>query len=98
MSIEGCESDALLILMDHYGIDVATGSACMTGKQQASHVLLAMGLSKKLAKSSLRFSFSSSHTEEDAIHAAHMLTKAVKKIRSVQSANTGPVVVFRPKK
>jgi len=97
LSIEGCEGDALLILLDHHGIEVATGSACMTGKQQPSHVLTAMGVEKTLAKSSLRISFGADHTVEDSKYAAEVLAKVVDKVRSVQSVATGPVVVYRPK-
>ncbi len=97
LSIQGCEGGALLIFLDYLGVEVATGSACMTGKQEPSHVLTAMGVSRELAKSSLRFSFGVGQTAQDVETVAEKLAQAVKKVRSVQSSQTGPVLVYRPK-
>ncbi|MDP7657246.1 MAG: aminotransferase class V-fold PLP-dependent enzyme, partial [Roseibacillus sp.] len=44
-SFENCEAAGLLILLDEAGVQCSAGSACMTGKQQPSHVQKAMGLS-----------------------------------------------------
>lgn len=52
----GVEADALNIRLDLAGIAVSAGSACASGAPEPSHVLLAMGLSTREAKSSLRFS------------------------------------------
>jgi cysteine desulfurase len=65
----------------------------MTGKQQPSHVQLAMGISEIMARSSLRFGFSRLNTDDDVLQAAVALNKAVGKLRSVQSPGVGPVVV-----
>ena len=45
LSFPNCEAAGLLILLDEYGVQCSSGSACMTGKQQPSHVQTAMGLS-----------------------------------------------------
>jgi len=57
LSIEGVESDSLLLSLDLKGIAVSNGSACTSGTIEPSHVLQAMGVRKDLAKSALRFSF-----------------------------------------
>lgn len=51
----GCEGDSLLFLLDVAGFSVSTGSACQAGVPEASHVLLAMGLSGQDARGALRF-------------------------------------------
>jgi cysteine desulfurase len=51
----GCEGDSLLFLLDVAGFSVSTGSACQAGVPEASHVLLAMGLSEADARGALRF-------------------------------------------
>ena len=51
----GCEGDSLLFLLDVAGFSVSTGSACQAGVPEASHVLLAMGLSEAEARGALRF-------------------------------------------
>ena len=94
LSFENCEAAGLVILLDEYGVQCSAGSACMTGKQEASHVQKAMGFSDEKAKSSLRFSFSQNHTKSDAEEAAMMVKNAVNKLHSVQSSDVGSVVVY----
>lgn len=95
VSFEECEGAGLLILLDEAGVQVSTGSACMTGKQQPSHVQKAMGISDEQAKSSLRISFSSSTTREDTDEVVERIKMAVKKLRQVQGGSgVGPVVVY----
>ena len=94
ISFDNCEGAGLMILLDEAGVQVSTGSACMTGKQQPSHVQKAMGFSDEHAKSSLRISLSRFTTLEEIDTAADALVKAVKKLRAIQSPLTGPVQVF----
>lgn len=97
VSFEGCDAAGLLILLDEYGVQCSAGSACMTGKQQPSHVQTAMGIPAEQAKSSLRVSFSILSTREETDAAAEAVKKAVTKLRSVQGGpNVGPVQVFTP--
>jgi cysteine desulfurase len=72
VSFPGCESDALLMLLDAAGVEVSTGSACTAGVPEPSHVLLAMGVDPVRARSSLRFSLGrdSSRPDVDALLAA----------------------------
>jgi cysteine desulfurase len=98
VSFAGCEAAGLLILLDDAGVACSAGSACMTGKQQPSHVQKAMGLSDEVAKSSLRFSFSRASTMEDAEMGAMKVIKAVEKLRKVQGGGvTGPVMIYSAK-
>ena len=95
VSFEDCEGAGLLILLDESGVQVSTGSACMTGKQEPSHVQKAMGIATEQAKSSLRISFSSFTSREDTDEAVERIKKAVKKLRQVQGGGgVGPVVVY----
>jgi len=65
----GCEGDSLLFLLDVAGFSVSTGSACQAGVPEASHVLLAMGLSEADARGALRMTLGHSTTaaEVDAL-------------------------------
>ncbi len=94
ISFDQCEGAGLLILLDEAGVQVSTGSACMTGKQQPSHVQKAMGFSDERAKSSLRISLSRNTTKEDIEHATQAIVNSVKKLRAIQSPLTGPVQVY----
>jgi len=50
------EGEELIIRLNEMGIAASTGSACSTGKLVPSHVLLALGLNERQAKSGLRLS------------------------------------------
>lgn len=65
VSFPGCESDALLMLLDAAGVEVSMGSACSAGVPEPSHVLLAMGIDPVRARSSLRFSLGHTSTAAD---------------------------------
>ena len=59
------DGEAILQLMDMAGIAVSNGSACVSGSQQPSHVLKALGLSDKEARAAVRFSFCKDNSQED---------------------------------
>ena len=93
LSFDGCDATGLLILLDSAGVECAAGSACLTGKNQPSHVQIAMGIPPVRAKSSLRFSFSILNDPQDALAAATAVQKAVIRLRSVQGPGIGPVTI-----
>lgn len=95
VSFDNCDAAGLLVLLNQYGVACSAGSACMTGKQQPSHVQMAMGFSRARANSSLRLSLSLFTLEAEVREAAQLIIKAIKKLRSVQGdGGVGPVVVF----
>lgn len=65
LSVEGCHSESLLMGLDLEGLALSSGSACMVGSVQPSHVLLAMGVPPVLAAAALRFSLGKCNREED---------------------------------
>ncbi len=58
---DGIDSEALLIALDLRGFAVSAGSACSSGAQEPSPVLIAIGLTREQAKSSIRFSLGRSN-------------------------------------
>jgi cysteine desulfurase len=80
-SFPGCEGDALLLLLDAKGISCSTGSACTAGVAEPSHVLLAMGASEPLARSSLRFSLGHTTTQADIDLLGRVIGEAVARAR-----------------
>jgi cysteine desulfurase len=55
----------ILFNLDIKGIAVSRGSACQSGSQKPSHVLVEMITGENLKKPSLRISFSHYNTKED---------------------------------
>ena len=86
MSFPGCEGDLLLMLLDAAGVDCSTGSACTAGIPEPSHVLLAMGVDTKTARSSLRFSLGELSTADDVSAIVSALPSAVERAKRAGSS------------
>ncbi len=63
-------------------VAISSGSACVSGDRDPSHVLKAMGLSDEDAFCSLRFSFSKYNTQEEIEQVINDVKETVLKIRS----------------
>lgn len=95
MRVPGCSAESLFLLLEPAGLLCSAGSACTSAEPHPSHVLKAMGMEDKEIRESLRFSLSRCTSSEEVDIAADIFIRAVKKLRSVQSACTGPVMVYR---
>ena len=82
ISFPNTESDALLLLFDAEGIACSTGSACSAGVQEASHVLMAMGMSEKEARSSLRFSLGTGNSDSDIEYLQTCIKRVIDRARA----------------
>ncbi len=83
---DGIDSDALLIALDLKGFAVSSGAACSSGAPEPSHVLLAMGLSRPEARSSIRFSLGRSNTIEQVDGLVTALVDSVAHLRKLAPA------------
>jgi cysteine desulfurase len=83
----GCEGDSLLFLLDVAGFSVSTGSACQAGVPEASHVLLAMGVSEADARGALRITLGEDTTEDDIDAFLAALPDAVRRANSAGLAD-----------
>jgi len=81
ISFAGIEGESLVMNLDMEGIAVSTGSACSEGNVEPSHVLLAMGLSKEQAVSSLRLSIGRFTMKEDIERFLKILPGITNRIR-----------------
>lgn len=82
LSFPGIEGETLLIQLDLAGIAVSHGSACSSGATEPSRVLLQMGVSQKMACSSVRFSVGRTNTREEIDRAIEVTANLYKKLRS----------------
>jgi cysteine desulfurase len=83
---DGIDSEPLLIALDLRGFAVSSGSACSSGAQEPSHVLLAMGLTREQAKSSLRFSLGRSNDAAQVDALIDAVAAAVAHLRKLAPA------------
>jgi cysteine desulfurase len=64
-AVPGLKAETAIIAFDLNGIAVSSGSACSSGKVQASHVLAAMGVDPSLSRGAVRISLGWTTTEAD---------------------------------
>jgi cysteine desulfurase len=65
------------------GVAVSTGSACSSGKTEASHVLTALGQMPEKAHGSLRITMGRGNTEDDVHYVGEVILEAVDKLRAL---------------
>ena len=81
----GVEAETLLVALDQRGVYAASGSACSSGAIDPSHVLLAMGMDRDRALSSVRFSLGYASTAADVDTALAEIPAAVGRLVGVPS-------------
>jgi cysteine desulfurase len=84
LCFEDVSGESLMHLLDLKGICVSTSSACTSGKDEPSHVLLALGLTEKQAKSSIRISYGRYNTMDDVSVIISAICDAYAKIKANQ--------------
>ncbi len=84
VSIDGISGDALLFNLDLKGICASSGSACSSGSLEPSHVLTAIGVPEKLAKSSLRITLGKYNTLEECDFLVDVLKEIVLRLRNIK--------------
>jgi cysteine desulfurase len=85
VSFEGVEGESLIAAIQPC-LAVSTGSACTSASAEPSYVLRALGRSERLCESSLRFGLGRSTTEGDIDTAIAMVSREVRRLRSIAGA------------
>ena len=81
VSFPRCDGETLLMALDLEGVCLSSGSACMVGSIQSSHVLQAMGVTEENARTAVRFSLGRQTTAvqiEGALAALEVVLKRQK--------------------
>jgi cysteine desulfurase len=81
----GADGETLLMQLDLAGVAISHGSACSSGSIEPSRVLRNMGIDRKTARSSIRFSLSRMNTREEIDLAIERTAHVVKKLRKISS-------------
>jgi cysteine desulfurase len=77
VSFQGLHGEDLLIGLDLAGLAVSSGSACLVGSVQPSHVLAAMGVPAEWASATVRFSIGPQIRDEDCFEIANRVRQVV---------------------
>jgi len=83
ISFEYIEGEAILLMLDKYGVCASSGSACTSGSLEPSHVLRAMGVPFTAAHGSIRFSLSRYNTEEEVDYTIQIMPQIVNRLREL---------------
>jgi len=83
ISFEFIEGEAILLMLDKFGICASSGSACTSGSLEPSHVLRAMGVPFTAAHGSIRFSLSRYNTEDEIDYAIEKIPPIVTRLREL---------------
>lgn len=83
LSIKYIEGESILLMLDHYGYECSSGSACTSGSLDPSHVLLAIGLPHEIAHGSLRVTLGRSTRQDDLDRLVHDLDAIVRRLRAM---------------
>ena len=82
ISFKDIEGDKLLLELDKRGFCVSAGSACSSGKTEASHVLVAMGVPKEYASGTIRITLGEENTKEEIDAFVKALEEIIKTCKS----------------
>ena len=78
---DGVEGEAVVIMLDLAGVCVSAGSACTSGSGEPSHVLTAMGQTRRDAYGAIRITLAEANTEAEVEYIADQLAAIVKDLR-----------------
>ena len=80
---DGASAETIGEYLDAYGISSSVGSACSAHSKEPSHVLRAIGLSDKEARSSIRLSLSKLNTHKEIDRVLELMPKIVENSRKI---------------
>ncbi len=83
IAFRNIEGEAVLLMLNEFGICASSGSACTSGSLEPSHVLTAMRVPFKYAHSSTRFSLSRYNTQEEVDYALEKIPPIIKTLRDL---------------
>lgn len=90
IGFDAVEGEAILLMMDRYGICASSGSACTSGSLEPSHVLRAMNVPFTRAHGSIRFSLSVFNTDADVDLVLEKLPPIIDRLRQMSPFWKGP--------
>ncbi len=81
IAVPGAKAETLVIGLDLAGVAVSSGSACSSGKVEASHVLSAMGVPEEIAQGAIRVSLGFATKRADIENFLKAFAELVRRLR-----------------
>jgi cysteine desulfurase len=81
-TFDGTSGESIVLELERRGIVCSSGSACAAGRDEPSHVLLAMGVAPELAQTAVRFGFGDGVTGPELAGVAVAVGAAVTAVRA----------------
>ena len=85
--IKDVDGESLMLLLDMYGVQVSTGSACSSRSMEPSAVLLAAGIEKSDIHSCIRMTVTGKETKAELDYVCETLKKCVETLRTIHGEN-----------
>ena len=85
VSFARVDGEAVLVLLDEYGICASTGSACTAGSTEPSHVLRAMRVPDDMLQGTVRFSLSRYNTPAEVAFVAEKVPAIIARLRGLSA-------------
>lgn len=73
-------AESLLLALDQKGIAASSGSACTAGSLDPSHVLMAMGYTRSVARSAVRYTLGHTTTAEEIAYACQEIPAIIRRL------------------
>lgn len=93
IAFEYVEGEAILLMLNQYGIAASSGSACTSGSLEPSHVMRAMKIPQTAAHGSIRFALSRYTREREIDKVLEVLPPIIERLRAIspywQQQNSG---------
>ncbi len=85
VAVPGIKAETAIIAFDLSGIALSSGSACSSGRVQASHVLAGMGVEPELARGALRLSLGWSTSDADVENLLNAWNAVISSLRKMHA-------------
>ncbi len=83
VSFNYIEGEAVLLNLDLRGIAASAGSACASESEDPSHVLMAIGVPRDIARGSLRLTVGLANSDDDVEYVLEVLPEIVERLRAM---------------
>ena len=98
IAFEFIEGEAILLLLNKFGIAASSGSACTSGSLEPSHVMRAMGIPYTAAHGTVRFSLSRYSTEAEVDRVIQVVPEIIAQLRKLSPYWDGDGPAAEPEK